>query len=182
MKGSIENNDYEVILEDHEIEDYRFYRLHYLNYHNIGNRYGYANLEGVIDMDFIPFMFPSGMDRNDGLKVLSYLTDFIESRDDVDVASLRSVRVLDDVLKLKRFGFSRLEFIPRDEYIIDLFTVSGRIERFKESKYYSKYFNWYTPGVTKEEVEFIYKRCGMNFSDIIFLDDKNISKKKMLRR
>ena len=72
---------------------------------------------------------------------LSYLTDFIEQRDDVYEASWKSVGTLDGVLSLERFGFKRLDFTPSEEEIIDLFTIDGRIKRFKDSKYYSKYLS-----------------------------------------
>ena len=175
------NDSREVSLENHEIGDYRIYRLHYINYYKLSNNYDGLDKEGVIENAFIPFMFPERMDRNEGLKVLSYLIDFIEMRDDVDKSSLRSIRILDDVLNLKRFGFRRLQFIPKDEYIIDLFTVRGDVSKFKENELYLKYFDWYVPGVTKDEVVSIYKRCRKEFEDIIFLD-KNVSKRKMLKK
>jgi len=54
---------------------------------------------------------------------------------------------------------------------------------FKNSKYYSKYFEWYIEGVTFEEVEAIYKKSNIEFSDltdweILQIQDRNYNKVK----
>lgn len=165
-------DEFNATLDDHEIEEQKYYRLHYLNYYNIGESYGYHNMRGETDWACKPFELPNGMLKNDAFKVLSYLTDFIEKCSDMEEASLKSVRTLDSVLDIERFGFKRLNFKPNEEDIIDLFTVGGRIKRFKSSKYYSKYFDWYIPNVRKDEVEEIYEKCGMTFRDIVFLDEE----------
>ena len=130
--------DFDATFEDHEPGNQKFYRLHYMNYHNINRD---PNRRGEIDSTYKPFELPKGMTREEAFKVLSYLTDFIEKRPEVYEASWKSVATLDSVLNLERFGFKRLEFKPNDDEILDLFTIDGRIKRFKSSKYYSKYFN-----------------------------------------
>lgn len=119
------------------------------------------------------------MSREEGFKVLSYLTDFIEKRDDVELGSLTSVRTLDSVLSNERFGFKRVEEIDEDK-ILNLFTIDGRALLFKRSELYKKYFEWYTENVTKEEVEEIYSKIGMEFKDIVWLDKEN-NKEKVLK-
>lgn len=54
-------------------------------------------------------MLPNDMTREEGFKVLSYLIDYIEKRDDTESCPLKSVRILDNVLDLERFGFTRVE-------------------------------------------------------------------------
>ena len=120
----------------------------------------------------MPFMLPKGMTREEGFKVLSYLTDFIEKREDTEPCSYKSVSTLDGVLNLERFGFTRVE--EKDESkILNLFTVAGRLLLFKRSNLYPKYFEWYTENITKEEVESIYAKYNMEFRDIIWLDNQN---------
>lgn len=120
----------------------------------------------------MPFMLPKGMTREEGFKVLSYLTDFIEKREDTESCSLKSVTILDGVLDLERFGFTRV--CEDDENkILNLFTVSGRILLFKRSKLYEKYFEWYVENVTLEEVTNIYAKYNMEFKDIVWLDNQN---------
>lgn len=117
-------------------------------------------------------MLPKGMTREEGFKVLSYLTDFIEKREDTEPCSYKSVSTLDGVLNLERFGFTRVE--EKDESkILNLFTVAGRLLLFKRSNLYPKYFEWYTENITKEEVESIYAKYNMEFRDIIWLDNQN---------
>lgn len=170
-----EEDDFNADFEDHEIGNQKYYRLHYINYYNINRD---SNRRSIIDWPYKPFELPNGMSREDGFKVLSYLTDFIEQRDDVYEASWKSVGTLDGVINLERFGFKRLDFTPREDEIIDLFTIDGRIKRFKDSKYYSTYFNWYTSNISKEEIEEIYQNCGLVFSDIVWLDNPTKNNEK----
>lgn len=164
------NRDYEfeATLENHPVGNQDIYRLYYIDYHRIG-LIGSSNI-GVINCPFKPFMLPNGMNREDGFKVLSYLTDFIEKREDTEPFSLKSVRTLDGVLNLERFGFTRVE--ENDEKkILNLFTVSGRLLLFKKSELYTKYFEWYTKDITLEEVKNIYNKCNMEFQDIIWIEE-----------
>ena len=43
---------------------------------------------------------------------------------------------------------------------------------FKNSKYYSKYFEWYTPNVTFEEIYSIYKKCDIDLYDLKSVKEK----------
>ena len=144
-----------------------------MNYHRIGESYGRQdNNVGMINWPCNPFMFPEGMSREEGFKVLSYLTDFIEKREDTEPCSLKSVRTLDGVLDLERFGFKRVKEDDENK-ILNLFTVSGRLLLFQRSKLYPKYFEWYVENVTLEEVTNIYTKYNMEFRDIVWLDNQN---------
>lgn len=163
--------EFDAELEDHPIGNQNIYRLYYINYHRIGEGYGHRkNNIGIINWRFNPFILPKEMTREEGFKVLSYLTDFIEKREDTEPCSFKSVSTLDGVLNLERFGFTRVE--EKDESkILNLFTVDGRLLLFKRSNLYSKYFEWYVENVTKEEVESIYAKHNMKFRDIVWLDN-----------
>lgn len=163
--------EFDAELEDHPIGNQNIYRLYYINYHRIGEGYGHRkNNIGIINWRFNPFILPKEMTREEGFKVLSYLTDFIEKREDTESCSFKSVSTLDGVLNLERFGFTRVE--EKDESkILNLFTVDGRLLLFKRSNLYSKYFEWYVENVTKEEVESIYAKHNMEFRDIVRLDN-----------
>lgn len=169
--------------ENHPIGDQDIYRLYYVNYHRINEYDGCdKNNVGMIDFPCRPFKLPEGMSRDDAFKVLSYLTDFIERNDEIEPLSLKSVRTLDSVLDLDRFGFKHVEEND-EEKIIDLFTVTGRLLLFEKSKLYKKYFEWYTEGVTRDEVLEIYNKCGMKFTDIEWVEDeKNNEKLKVYRK
>lgn len=86
---------------------------------------------GIVEWTSNPFQFPDGMDYEEGFKILSYLTDFIEKRRDVDVCSLASIKILNDVLYLDRFGFKRVKEIDERE-ITDLFTINGKLRTLKK--------------------------------------------------
>lgn len=175
--------EFDADFEDHPIGDYNIYRLYYVDYHRIGEYYGRTgNNIGRIIWPCKPFCFPNGMSREEGFKVLSYLTDYIEKRDDIENYSLKSIRTLDSVLDLERFGFERIKEY-NEEKIINLFTVNGRLLLFKNSELYSKYFEWYVENVTLEEVINIYAKYNMVFKDIVWLDNQNKKEQcKVLKR
>lgn len=177
------DDEFIASLEDHPIGNQNIYRLYYVNYHRIGEQYGrHDNNIGRINWPFKPFMLPNGMTREEGFKVLSYLTDFIEKRDDIKTCSLKSVMLLDSVLDLERFGFTRVKEDNEDK-IINLFTVDGRLLLFKKSELYLKYFEWYVENVTLEEVINIYAKYNMKFEDIVWLDNQNDKdQSKVLKR
>ncbi len=166
------NRDYEfdAEFEDHPIGKGDIYRLYYVNYHRIREYPGRTDDNiGLIHWHGKPFKMPKGMSREDGFKVLSYLADFIEKRPEVMKCSLKSVSTLETILDLERFGFTRES--TTNTNVIDLFTVDGRLLLFKKlSDFYKDYFNWYTANVSRSEVVAIYKKCGLEFSDIVWRD------------
>ena len=164
--------EFKADLVDHPIGNQNLYRLHYYNihYHYIQKNYG------LIDMFCKPFMFPRGISREDGFKVLSYLTDYIEDKGNLKECSIESVQTLDDILDLERLGFIRaIDYNPNE--VIDLFTVTGRVKRFMDTSYYEKYFEWYTPGVKKKEIVNIYNKLNMEFTDLV--PAENIKTRKL---
>ena len=171
------NYEFEAELEDHQLGNQNIYRLYYIDYHRIGEHYGRKdNNVGVIDWPFKPFMLPYGMSREDGFKVLSYLTDFIEKQQNLRPCSLKSVSTLNSVLDLERLGFRRINANINDNDVIDLFTVSGRLLLFKNSRQYQKYFEWYTDDITLDEIKAIYCKCGIEFYDLILSENFEESK------
>lgn len=177
--GVVGSRDYEFngVFEDHPIGNQDTYRLYYVDYHRINEYNGCdKNNIGMIDYPLKPFKFPEGMSREDGFKVLSYLTDDIEKQPDVGPYSLKAVRTLDKVLDLERFGFTRVEESD-EEKISNLFTVTGRLLLFQKSKLYPKYFEWYTEGVSRREVERIYANLGLEFKDVVWTDEEEAKTK-----
>lgn len=167
------DSEFECELDDHPIGNQNIYRLYYVNYHRILEYNGRCDDNiGIIDWAFKPFMLPNGMTREEGFKVLSYLTDFIEKRDGIEPCSLNSVRTLDGVLDLSRFGFQRVDENDENK-ILNLFTVTGRLLLFKKSELYNKYFEWYIENVTLDEVVDIYKKYDMEFNDIVWLSNNH---------
>ena len=164
------NYEFDAELEDHPIPDSDIYRLSFADFHRFGEGYGMGpNNVSLLYWSGDTFTLPNNMAKEDAFKVLSYLTDYIEKEDDINIGSLKSVRTLDAVLGLERFGFRKVR-CGDNALVVDLFTVAGRSLLFKRSEYYDRYFNWYTEGVSKEEVQEIYGKIGMKFEDIVWTD------------
>ena len=90
------NYEFNGSFENHPIGDQDIYRLYYVNYHRINEYEGCsADNIGMIDFPLKPFKLPEGMSREDGFKVLSYLTDNVEKQKDVEPFSLNSVSTKD---------------------------------------------------------------------------------------
>ena len=170
------NKDFEfdAVFEDHPIGNQNIYRLYYVDYHRIGQGYGMKNNNiGIINWNFEPFMFPNGMTREEGFKVLSYFTDVIEKKENIDVGSFKSVKTLDENIALGRIGFTKVKENDENK-ILNLFTVSGRVLLFKKSDLYQKYFEWYSENVALNEVKEIYTKYNMEFKDVLFPEDKKV--------
>ena len=169
-----EDFEFDAVFEDHPIGNQNIYRLYYVDYHRIGQGYGMKNNNiGIINWNFEPFMFPNGMTREEGFKVLSYFTDVIEKKEDIDVGSFKSVKTLDENIALGRIGFTKVKENDENK-ILNLFTVSGRVLLFKKSDLYQKYFEWYSENVTLNEVKEIYTKYNMEFKDVLFPEDKKV--------
>lgn len=129
-----------------------------------------------------PFKLPNGMSIEDACKVVSYLSDFVEKGNNLEPACEQSVRMVSNILE--KYGFSKVEgkekghyhavseYIPfhttranfpateKIEGVVDLFSVGGDFKIFKKTDLYDRYFEWYTEGVTKQEVANIYKNLN----------------------
>ena len=163
-KKNYKEYEFDAEFEDHPIGNQKIYRLHYVQYHRAGE----THFVGVINWPFEPFTFPEGMSREDGFKVLSYLTDYIEKELCLEPCSYQSVMALNDVLNLKRLGFQRIDKNQvNEEDVLSLYTVDGRQLLFKKSKHYEKYFEWYREGITFDEVKSIYEKCHIDFYDLV---------------
>ena len=135
-----------------------------------------------------PFKIPKDMSIEDALKVISHLSEGIESELNIEPASERSVSVLSKVLT--DFGFEKVEgyyhghshavskynplskiniTLPECEKIdgvIDLFTVGGDFRLFNKSNLQDRYFNWFTEGISKNEILEIYDKIwAINLSE-----------------
>lgn len=182
------NFEFDAEFEDHKIDDKDLYRLYFMEFNRIGLPYNSKTNIEVVDWPYKPFKLPSGMTKEDAFKVLSYLTDYIEKDNNIAPASFKSVRILDGVLNIERLGFKRIDtnLSSDSSDVINLFTISGRIRLFKKHNLYSKYFEWYKEGVTKEDVVQIYKNCNVEFYDLEKVSNaktigcKNNKKQKIL--
>lgn len=176
--GLIDNIEFNAKLRNHYVGKENIYRLGFVWHY----RFNHGKSLGSTEWFGKPFMLPQGMSRNEGFKVLSYLTDFIEKEESYEPCSFQSVIALENILDLEQLGFRRVKDNDMMIKVIDLFTVYGRKLYFKLSPYYHKYFEWYTENVTLEEVKNIYAKYGIEFKDIVWNDKKNeIKQAKVLK-
>lgn len=128
-----------------------------------------------------PYRLPNEMTIEDACKVVSYLSDKVEKENELEPACRQSVSMVSEMLG--KYGFDKVEsknqgnyhsvgnYIPfvkirvddfpeckQIEGVTDLFTVGGDFKLFKKSNLHSNYFDWYTEGVTEQEINDIYKK------------------------
>lgn len=135
-----------------------------------------------------PFYLPTGMSIEDACKVVSYLSEKIEREHNLEPASNGSVAAVSRILD--KYGFEKKEGCPhgyshttsrdtldilrlRREWalpgnesiagVTDLFTVGGDFDLFKRSDLYENYFDWFTEGVTEEEIYEIYRKIHKDY-------------------
>lgn len=132
-----------------------------------------------------PFRLPRKMSIQDACKVVSYLSDKVERKHNLEVGSEKSVTMLINILN--KYGFEKVENKEEEfcysvsqygtkqdiitdfpvgekiEGVVDLFTVNGDCNLFKKTNLYKRYFDWYCKGVTKQEVTDIYKNLGKEY-------------------
>ena len=126
-----------------------------------------------------PFRLPNEMSIADAFKVVSYLSDKVETENNIEPASEESVAKVSDLLT--DYGFQKVESKERGHFheiseycpghkiktdiaackqidgVVDLFSVGGDFGLFKRSEFYPRYFNWYAESVSEEDIVKIYK-------------------------
>ena len=131
------------------------------------------------------FCLPKHMELNDAYKVISYLTEKIAKNNHIKQPSAKCVEVVGNFLC--RYGFEVIDnelhgpvysvkpykpFVnikiassispisKKSENSIDLFSIGGDAKIFQRTDMYNKYTPWYIQGVTKQEIEDIYKKIN----------------------
>ncbi|MFQ6752162.1 MAG: hypothetical protein ACLRFL_01170 [Clostridia bacterium] len=165
-------------------------RLYYVAFNKF-NRYGtgYTYVGQTFGISS-PFRLPRDMSIEDACKVVSYLSEKVEKENDLEPASEKSVAMVSNVLT--KYGFERVEskehghyhavseYIPfhkvrgacfpvceKIDGVVDLFSVGGDFKLFKRSDLHDRYFNWFTAGISNDEVKDIYDQIGIDLDEDI---------------
>ncbi len=162
----------------------------------------YFSLEKYKDHDDYPrlsqgfgmscaYILPENMSIENACKVVSYLSELIEQKHNLEPACPRSISLVDN--ELERYGFVRIKdgwsgYIHGTSYYtsraielsptlqrvynqgngaVDLFTVGGDLKLFKRTNLYNRYFEWFTSGITKDEVKDIYNQLGIDLDKML---------------
>lgn len=138
-----------------------------------------------------PYIIPQGMTLEQACKVISYLSEKIEGEKQLEPACPKSLRLTSE--ELSKYGFSKVDgywsgynsstsydysraidlptpmqfAFNKGSLSIDLFSVGGDFELFKQTKLYNRYFEWFTSGITEEEVKNIYNKIGINLDTML---------------
>ena len=123
------------------------------------------------------FSIPKNTTLEDACKIISYLSETIEKKENLTAGWQESV--IKTSQKLQDFGFNKIEntkigyihavskytqhleindIIPEETDTLDLFTISGNLSLFENSDISKRYFNWFTEGITTSDVTEIYKK------------------------
>lgn len=136
------------------------FRLHLVHFGTIGKGYGY-NIKELMDWPYTAFILPDKMTVEEAFKILSYLTQKIESDLKLPECSHMAVTALNK--NLSQFHFKTLPDYKNTT--VDLFTITGDMKRFKKSEYANVYFDWFTENVSFEEAKTIYHKYGYTFNE-----------------
>ncbi len=131
------------------------------------------------------YQLPDGMSLEDACKVISYLSEKVEKENHLEEASKKSVMTVSSILK--DYGFKAVEgtegnnvhghgdylppfvmprsFCEKVEGVTDFITYNAPTLIFKLSGLGKRYFDWYTPNVTKEEFDRIYKSINLDINN-----------------
>lgn len=157
-------------------------RLYYVAFGTFANKTKIGQTYGISS----PFRVPTDMSIEDACKVVSYLSDKVETENDLEPACEKSVAMVSNILT--NYGFEKVEGKEKGHYhavteycptrkvesgvfpaceeikgVVDLFSVGGDLKVFKHSDLHSRYFDWYTEKVSLEEVKEIYRKINQEY-------------------
>jgi len=141
----------------------------------VGKTYGYSN----------PYRLPLRMSLEDGIKVVSYLTEKVEKENGLSTNSEKCVAEVSK--RLSDYGFRKVEGYESGHFhevadyervtstlpvckkidgVVDVFTVGGEKSLFMWSELGKRYFKWNKKGIKREQVKDIYDNINMNLDEL----------------
>lgn len=170
-------------------------RLYYIAMERF-SRYGGGKRIGKTIGYSCTYKAPKGMDLKDACKVVSYLSELVEQDGSIEPASELSVQIVGAYLRALGFdkfdekdvdyshrhavsfdtkealNLAESKITPEQKLgVTDLFTVGGDIKLFEKSDLMDYYFEWFTPGVTEEEVRQIYASIGKDLDKTFTIEE-----------
>ena len=129
-----------------------------------------------------PYELPQGMDIEQACRVISYLSDKVESQNSYKPASEESVNGV--LCQLERYGFNMRDhypyghiesstFIRKDQPIelpvvckeldgvVDLITAGGDLKLTYETDLNNRCTDWYSENISRKEIEETYNKLGI---------------------
>ncbi len=148
-------------LENHAYLDTDMFRL---RYYRSDDKHLFTD-----NYSFDTFVYPDSVSRSDSHKLISYIVKEIE-KNNKDKNTYKVLKTVNKVLPY--YGFFKL---PGNGLIkpVDLFVVEGNIDKFKNSRYYKYYFNWYTEDYELDDIIKIFNKIN---------GKENLVSKQLLKR
>lgn len=160
----------------------------YVRYESFYRNYSISSPKAVGQTCFYSkqYQIPEGMDPEEAFKVISCLIDCVEGENKLEENYFKIIQKTSELLP--SYGFKEVEgtearyshstgtllplaklsclceFVPG---VADLIIYGGEEKLFRRSEIRKRYFEWYTPNVTKEEVDEM-------FDTIEFIKENNI--------
>ena len=165
-----------------EIDSESVIRLHYVSIEKFNRYSDNATMYGKTEDLYGPVRLPNGMSKEDAYKVISYLSEKIEKENNLEPASEKSVKMVDEILG--NYGFERVDGIRRSGHfhsvsdhvpmecdkvdgVTDLFTVGGHLSLFHKTKTNKeRYFDWFIADIKEQDVKEIYSKLGLNIDNL----------------
>lgn len=185
----------QTLIKENDIKDNKIIRLAYIYLEVF--RGGTAL--GATTNFSSPFELPKGMSMEEACKVISYLSEEVEKSDEIEEASSTSVAMVSRILE--NYGFRKIPLqthgyhhavydydairaaMRKDskninidecneiEGVTDLFTVGGSMKLFQKTNMSHRYFNWFTEGVSRDQVEKVYTKLGIALPERVEIDN-----------
>lgn len=156
-----------IKLENHNVPDTPYYRI--CCYNQVDSGFELYPLD--------VFELPNNMSKEDAFKVLSYYFDLLEK----DSSNLEKSIYLNKLLNIPEnmFRVNHSQLLKSKD-VTDLFVINNGKSEFKNTEYYSKYFEWYTPNVTHEEVKGIFSKYNIPFDGVTMPEQKDEQVNKII--
>lgn len=145
-----------------------------------------------------PFLLPRGMTYEQAYKVVSYLSEKVEKEHGLQPCTEQGVGLVSQ--ELSKYYFDKVAckshghfhetglyfplgkiesslmdaLLEEQRNVKELFTISGNAKLFRRTRMHDRYFEWFTPGVTKEEIAQIYDELNYAVDETVeyFSDEK----------
>lgn len=147
---------------ENKVTEERVYRLHFLQFYN-NKHINFNFIKDYIDMPLNCFKLPNDMSEEEAFLIISYIKEQVERelgiQSDTQNEAIMMNSLLEDYNFKKICNFNQTY---KEKDITDLYIVGGNKKRFETSKHYEKHVEWFTPNVSEEQVQRIYKKHNIN--------------------
>lgn len=141
------------------VEENRKYRLRFT-----------SSNEPTIGFDI--FTLPPGMKPEDAYQVISFLVESITNIYGYEPYTLENISLVNLYL-FQDFAFKSVSDVEDDYDVIELFTISDRLNRMGYDRVSKNCFEWFTPNISEEAVKTIYSNLDISSQKHVLVKSKS---------